>query len=87
MIPQPPRPPARRALLDDRAVRTLTPILAGWLIAKAVRLGVDLDPETATAIATVIWYEAGRILEHRTGRHLMLGAPMAAQPPQPNPPA
>lgn len=48
-------------------IRTLTPMVAGFLVTAALKLGVELDDATATqAVAVglgVIWYVASRLLE------------------------
>jgi hypothetical protein len=64
-------------------VRTVAPILAGWLITQAVRLGVHLDNATITGALeggfAAGYYALFRLLEqHASGWGWFLGA---ARPP------
>ena len=74
-------------------VRTVAPIIAGWLIAQAVRLGVHLDGTILVSLLTsafaVAYYVVFRWAElHLSGRFgWLLGwaAPPEYQDPQPAP--
>lgn len=61
-------------------IRTLTPMLAGFLVTAALKLGIDLDDATATQAVAVglgaLWYVAARALEQwKPGWGWLLGAP------------
>lgn len=48
-------------------IRTATPIVAGWLVAGALRLGVEIDAtwaaQAVSAVLAVAWYVLARALE------------------------
>lgn len=46
-------------------VRTVVPIVVGWIIAGAVKAGVSLDPAAVQALVTAIYYAAVRCAERR----------------------
>ncbi|RPK76603.1 hypothetical protein EES45_22860 [Streptomyces sp. ADI97-07] len=49
------------------AMRTVVPLVAGWLLTLAVRAGVDIDSTTVTGAVTIavtiVYYLAFRLLE------------------------
>ncbi|MEW1700370.1 hypothetical protein [Streptomyces sp. NPDC091278] len=50
-------------------IRTIAPIVAGWLITQALRLGVEIDPGSVESLVTsafaAIYYAAFRFAELR----------------------
>lgn len=76
--------------------RTLVPIIAGALIAWAVSLGIELDPEFSTtltifltAVFSAVYYLAARLLERYVSPKLGWLLGLAQQPTsyKPDPPA
>ncbi len=61
-------------------VRTAVPLIAGWLLTQAARLGVTLDDATTTSFVAMavsaVYYTVARALEQRKARFgLLLGVP------------
>jgi len=63
-------------------VRTATPMVAGLLVAAALRLGYELDDATAVQAAgfavSLVWYVAARLVESKWPKFgWLLGSPNA----------
>ena len=54
--------------LPASLVRTVVPIVAGWVVTQALRLGVHLDQASVASAVTAglgaLWYAGFRLLEH-----------------------
>ena len=51
--------------LRTSLVRTVVPIVAGWIIAAAVHADIHLDPALVQTVVTAVYYASVRFAEER----------------------